>query len=67
MNAVLILFLVATIVICIRGLMDYGFTLDSIPNFLLIIMLLIVSIIIVFAITTERKPFIMPLIGLLVS
>uniref|UniRef100_A0A912H0P4 Uncharacterized protein n=1 Tax=Brugia malayi TaxID=6279 RepID=A0A912H0P4_BRUMA len=64
---ILVLFLVSTMVICIRGLIDYGFTLDSVPNFLLIIILLIVSIVNVFAITTERKLFILLLIWMIIT
>ncbi|KAL3994472.1 putative integral membrane protein [Acanthocheilonema viteae] len=62
----LVLFLVATMVLCTRSLIDYGFTLDSIPNFLLIIVLLIVSIVNVFAVTTERKLFIISLIWMII-
>ncbi|KAM3719367.1 putative ABC transporter ATP-binding protein [Dirofilaria immitis] len=67
MYILLVLFLTATMVICIRGLIDYGFTLDSIPNFLLIIVLLIVSIINVFTITIEKKLFIIPLNGMIIA
>lgn len=63
----LVLFLIATMVICTRGFADYGFTLDSIPNFLLIIALLIASIVNVFAVTTEQKLFIVSLIWMIVS